>query len=281
MITALQRLIEASRGIPPDRIPVFCNMLDQGARELGLSIREYYTKGEYVAEGQLRMREKYGYDNLWSLFYVGKEAELLGCRHIIYSAGGPPNVGDMVIKELKDIEKLEIPADLAGQPAMAEPAKCLQILNREAGGKFPICAYITSAMTMPVILMGMEKWLDLLLNGPFSLRDELIAKCELFCQREIAAYRALGANVIVYSNPFASTDILPYRMIEELTCPSMANDLNSGGMGGVVFYCGGARLEKTIDLAITRQGFQTLYLGPRDDVAACKRNAAGRALTVG
>ena len=78
MITGIERLIAAANGDVLDRIPVFCNQLDQGARELGLSLEEYYSKGEYVAEGQLRMREKYGYDNVWSLFYVGKEAELLG-----------------------------------------------------------------------------------------------------------------------------------------------------------------------------------------------------------
>ena len=69
-----------SRARPSDRIPVFCNLLDQGARELGLSLEEYYSSGELVAEAQLRMRERYGHDNVWSLFYVGKEAELLGCR---------------------------------------------------------------------------------------------------------------------------------------------------------------------------------------------------------
>jgi uroporphyrinogen decarboxylase len=281
MITALDRLLAASRGEPPDRIPVFCNMIDQGALELGLPIHEYYSKGEYVAEGQLRMRAKYDYDNLWSLFYVGKEAEILGCKRIVFASGGPPNVGDMIIKTHKDIETLQIPEDLTGHPAMQEPMKCLEILRAEAAGKYPICAYITASMTLPVLLMGMEKWLDLLLNGPIALRDELLEKCSLFCAREIAAYRAAGANVIVYSNPFGSTDIIPYRMVDEVSSKWMSKDLAEGGMDGVVYYCGGARLEKTIDLAISRHGFQTLYLGPSDDIAVCKRNAAGRALTVG
>ena len=281
MITALERLAATAQGKDTDRIPVFCNLIDQGAQELGLSIREYYTRGEYVAEGQLRMREKYGHDNLWALFYVGKEAEALGCRNIVFSSSGPPNVGDMVIKDLKDIETLQIPTDVASHPAMQETFKCLQLLRAEAGGKAPICAYITASMTLPVLLMGMEKWLNLLLNGPFSLRDQLLEKCSLFCARELAAYRAAGADILLYSNPFGSTDIVPYRLIDELSSPWMGKDLAGSKMDGIVYYCGGARLEKTIDLVIERHGFQTLYLGPHDNISTCKQLVGGRGLTVG
>ncbi len=62
MTTGLDRLAAAVNGEPSDRIPVFCNLFEQGAEVLGMSIEEYYTKGEYVAEGQLRMREEFGYD---------------------------------------------------------------------------------------------------------------------------------------------------------------------------------------------------------------------------
>ena len=72
----MDRLVAAIKGETSDRIPVFCNLIDQGVKELGLdSLHDYYQNGEYVAEAQLKMREKYGYDNVWSLFYVGKEAE--------------------------------------------------------------------------------------------------------------------------------------------------------------------------------------------------------------
>ena len=141
----MDRLKAAINGEKSDRIPVFCNLLDQGAKELGIAtLKEYYSNGEYVAEGQLKMREKYGYDNVWSLFYVGKEAELLGCQKIIYASDGPPNVEHYVIKSYDDISKLEVPDDITAHPAFAEELKCLQILKREAKGKYPICAYITA-----------------------------------------------------------------------------------------------------------------------------------------
>ena len=281
MITAMERLVAAIKGEASDRIPVFCNLFDQGPGELGMSPAEFYGKGEHVAEAQLRMREKYGYDNLWNLFYVGKEAEMLGCAKILYDKHGPPNVEDFVIKTYDDIHKLEVPEDLLTHPAFEEPLACLRILRGEAGGKHPICAYLTSSMTLPSMLMGMEKWMSLLLLGPVEARDELLTKCSDFFRKEIAAYRREGADILLYSNPFASTDFVPMRLFKELSLPWIERDLKPGGTEGVVFYCGGARMNPVIDLILERTGIGAYYLSPMDDVALGKKILAGRAMCGG
>jgi uroporphyrinogen-III decarboxylase len=281
MITGMDRLVAAMRGEPCDRIPVFCNLIDQGAKELGMPLRDYYANGEYVAEAQLRMRAKFGYDNLWCLFYVGKEAELLGCKNIVFAEDGPPNVGHMVVKTIDDIRKLELPEDLTAHPAFQEPLKCLRILREEAGGRYPICAYLTASMTLPSILMGMENWLTLLLSGPADVRDEFLTKCSDFFRKEIAAYRNAGADIFVYSNPFGSTDLVPMKLFQELCLPWMERDLQPGGTQGVVYYCGGARMTPVIEQVWERTGIACYYLSPMDDIARGKRILAGRALCAG
>ncbi len=281
MKTGMERLRAAALGEPCDRIPVFCNLLDQGARELGMSIREYYARGENVARGQLQMRAKFGYDNLWSLFYVGKEAELLGCRNILFAEDGPPNVGDMVLQDWEDIDRLQVPDDLEHHPAFEEPAKCLRILKEEAGGRYPICAYLTASMSLPAILMGMEKWLGLLLEGPSRLRDLLLEKCSEFFRREIALYRRLGADILLYSDPFASPDLVSMKVIRELSLPWMQRDLAEGGTEGVVFYCGGARVNRVMAEVYEKTGITAYYPSPYDDLVVARKTLAGRALCAG
>jgi uroporphyrinogen-III decarboxylase len=280
-ITGMDRLLAAIKGEVSDRIPVFCNLLDQGAGELGLPLEEYYSNGEHVAEGQLRMREKYGHDNVWSLFYVGKEAELLGCRKILFATDGPPNVEDFVIKTPDDIHRLEIPDDVSAHPAFAEELKCLRILRREAGGKYPICAYITATMALPVLLMGMEKWMGLLFSGPAGLRDELLEKCHDFFVKEIAAYRAGGADVLVYSNPFGSSDTVSLKYFQEHSLPWIEKDIQTVGTAGIVYYCGTSRFNRVINTVLERTGIGVYYLSPLDDVAEGKKIIAGRGLTCG
>lgn len=280
-VTGIERLAAALDGTVLDRIPVFCNLLDQGAKTLGIPLKEYYAHGEHVAEAQLEMREKYGHDNVWSLFYVGKEAELLGCQEILFADDGPPNVLDFVVKGYKDIRTLHVPDDIAGHPAFEEVKTCLRILRKHVGGKYPICAYITASMALPALLMGMDKWMELLFIGPAAERDELLAKCHEFFVKEVHAYRVHGANVLVYSNPFGSTDIVPMKFFLEHSLPWIEKDINASGTDGMVYYCGMARFNKVIDAVAARTGIQAYYLSPLDDIEEGRKAIAGRGLTCG
>jgi len=281
MITGMDRFVAAINGETSDRIPVFCILWDQGAKELGLPLQEFYSKGEYVAEAQLKMREKYGYDNVWGTIYVGKEAELLGCEKIRFVESGPPNVEDFVIKSYDDIERLQVPEVLEDHPAFAETLKCLEILNREVGGKYPICVYSSAAMTLPVLLMGMEKWLELLFMGPTDVRDELLRKCHDFFVNEITAFRRLGANLLLYANPFGSTDTIPMKFFMEHSLPWMEKDIQAVGPDGMIYYCGMSYFNNVIDTVLTRTGIRAFDISPFDDLAESKKIINGRGLTIG
>jgi uroporphyrinogen decarboxylase len=280
-MTPLEILVAAINGQPAPRIPIFCNLLDQGAWETGKSQAAYYADGERVAEGQLRMRAYYGYDNVWSLFYVGKEAELLGCREILFAEDGVPNVADFVIKSYDDIEKLEIPDDITVHPAWRETGRCLRVLKNELGSAHPICAYLTASTTLPALLMGMEKWIELLLTGPADLRDELLRKCSDFFQKQVAAYRAAGANVLVYSTPFGSTSFVGMKRFREFSIPWMKRDLEPGGVEGVVYYCGMAPFNNVIKTVMDELGINIHYISPLADLAEAKSIIGNKGLTCG
>jgi len=281
MITGMDRLKAALSGKVLDRIPVFCNASDQGARELGMTPTEYFSKGENVAEGQLRMLQKFGHDNAWGLFYVGKEAELLGCKKIVFSPDGAPNVEDYVIQSTDDIARLVVPSEIEDHPAFTEINTCMTRLRREVGGRHPICAYITATMTLPALLMGMENWLELLLCGPAEARDRLLEKCHEFFIKEVEAYRRLGADVLIYSNPFASTDVVSMKYFMSHSLPWLERDMNAVGSSDMVFYCGMARLNAVIPTVLARTGLSTYYLSPLDDLAEGKRLVGERGMACG
>lgn len=280
-MTPLEILSAAINGQPAPRIPIFCNLLDQGAWETGTRQADYYASGERVAEGQLRMRSYYGYDNVWSLFYVGKEAELLGCKSILFDDYGAPNVADFVIKSYDDIARLEVPDDITAHPAWKEIATCLRILKQEVGDTHPICAYVTASTTLPAILMGMDKWMELLLTGPTEIRDELLRKCSDFLQKQIAAYRAAGANVLVYSTPFGSTSFLGMKRFLAFSLPWMKRDLAPGGTAGVVYYCGMAPFNNVIKVVMDELGISAYHISPMADLAEAKGLIGTKGLTCG
>jgi uroporphyrinogen decarboxylase len=280
-MTPLEITVAAVNGTPAPRIPVYCNFLEHGPRALGMTQQAYYANGEHVATGQLKLRELYGQDNVWSLFYVGKEAELLGCNEILFSEDGAPNVADYVIKNYDDVAKLEVPDDLTAHPAWAETAKCLKILTDEVGATHPVCAYLTASTTLPALLMGMDKWMELLLTGPADVRDELLRKCSDFYQKEVAAYRAAGANVLVYSTPFGSTSFVGMKRFKEFSMPWMQRDLAPGGVGSIVYYCGMAPFNSVIQQVMDELKIGVYYISPLADLAEAKAIIGTKALTCG
>ncbi len=280
-MTPLEILVAAINGTPAPRIPIFCNLLDQGPKLLGMPAKEYFSQGEYVAEAQLKLLERYGHDNVWSLHYVGKEAELLGCNDILFADDGVPNVADFVIKQLDDIAKFDVPADITQHPAWQAVTDCMSILRREVGHTHPICAYVTASTTLPSMLMGMDKWMELFLLGPFDLRDELLRKCSDFVQQHIAALRAAGANVLVYSTPFGSPQFVSKKMIESLVLPWMKRDLQAGKTFDLVYYCGMSPFNEVIDLVFDELNINTFYISPLADLREAKRLIDTRGLTCG
>lgn len=280
-MNAVERFTATFEGRLPDRVPIFGNLLEQGARELGLSVKEYYSRGEYVAEGQLRLRERYGYDNLSAFFYAGRDAEILGCREIIFCDEGPPNVGEMIIRGAADIEALEIPADVSQSEAFAEVAECARLLRREAGGRQLIGASVVASFSLPAILMGIGPWLDLLLNGPESLRRELLGKCSDFCTALVRAYREAGVDGVSYSNPVASADFLTMTQFEELALEWIERDLSRVGPEGITYFNGGGRINPMIEPILERTGVSVFYINPRDDIAEAKRVIGDRGVASG
>ena len=280
-MTPLQILQAAMQGTPAPRIPIFCNLLDQGAQLLKLSPKAFFANGEYVAEAQLRLLQEYGHDNVWSLHYVGKEAELLGCQEILFAEHGVPNVANFVLQQVEDIANFTIPADITQHPAWESIASCLRILKAEVGATHPICAYVTASTTLPALLLGMDKWMELYLTGPFELRDHLLRLCSDFTQQHLAALRAAGANVLIYSSPFGSPYFLSKAQIAKDILPWMLRDLQGEQRRDLVYYCGMAPFNDIIELVMEELQITTHYISPLADLATAKRLINTRGLTCG
>ncbi|TWJ18980.1 uroporphyrinogen decarboxylase family protein [Geobacter argillaceus] len=281
MNNGMERFGALMAGKLPDRVPQIFNLCEHGARILGMPIKEYYASPEHVAEGQLRLRERFGYDTLLGFYHVAKEAEMLGCRRLIYAADGPPNVGHLVLDSYERIGTFAIPDNLDDNPHCRDVSRCIQLIKAGAGGRYPVLASMTASFSLPPILIGMDRWLNLLFNGPAALCRELLEKCSLFCRRYLAALRSAGADLITYVNPVASATFLSDRQFSELALPWVQRDFADGRTGDIVYFNGGGRIGPQIARLADTFPFAAYYLSPQDDIHRAKADVAGRALIVG
>lgn len=208
-MTPMERVLTTLSHKEPDRVPLFLLLTMHGAKELGLSIKDYFSKAENVAEGQIRMQKKYAIDCYYSLFYAPIEVEAFGAE-VIYREDGPPNSGTPFIKDINDIKNLEAP-NVSDAKVLHKVLKSIELLKEESKGNIPIIGVAMSPFSLPVMQLGFEKYLELM-HFHEDLFNHLMKINEAFCIEWANAQLAAGATAICYFDPVSSPTIIPKEL---------------------------------------------------------------------
>jgi len=204
-MTSLERTIAAISHREPDRVPLFLLLSLYGAKELEIPIKEYFSKPENVVNAQLKMKDKYNNDCIYSFFYAAMEVEAFG-GEVIFVEDGPPNSGEPFIRSIEQLKTLKV--------LKIEDCNCLRrvldatkMLKDKVGTSVPIIGIVMSPFSLPVMQMGFEKYIELLYFNKdyFELLMELN---EEFCVSWANAQLEAGATSIGYFNPLASPNII-------------------------------------------------------------------------
>jgi uroporphyrinogen decarboxylase len=208
-MTSMQRVLTTLGHMEPDRVPLFLLVTMHGAKELGLSIRDYFAKAEHVAEGQIRLRAKYGHDCLYGIFYAPLEIEAWG-GEVIYSGDGPPNSGQPFIRNAEMISRLK-PPDIKKTPCLLKVLNAIKLMKASAGDECPIVGIVVSPFSVPVMQMGFVPYLDLMIERP-EIFEKLMQVNENFCVDWANAQLEAGVTAIGYFDPVSSSTIIPREL---------------------------------------------------------------------
>jgi uroporphyrinogen decarboxylase len=204
-MTSMQRVLTTLGHKEPDRVPLFLLVTMHGAKELGLSMQDYFSKAEHVAEGQIRLRAKYGHDCLYGFFYAPVEIEAWG-GEVVYAPDGPPNSGQPFISNAHMIPGLK-PPDIKKTPCLAKVLKAIELMKAGVGDDCPIIGVVMSPFSVPVMQMGFGPYLDLMMERP-DLFEKLMKINEDFCVEWANAQLTAGATAICYFDPVSSPTIV-------------------------------------------------------------------------
>jgi len=205
-MTSMERVLTCLSHREPDRVPLFLLNTMHGARELGIGIEEYFSNGDYVAEGQLRMQRKYRSDCLYSFFYAPLEVEAFG-GNVIFMEDGPANAGTPLIENFDQIRTLESPR-IPEAKMLHKVLQATRKMKASVGDTVPIIGVVMSPFALPVMQLGFDRYLDLMLFHK-ELFDHLMKVNEDFCVDWANAQLESGATAICYFDPVSSPTIIP------------------------------------------------------------------------
>lgn len=208
-MTPMERVLTTLSHKEADRVPFFLLLTMHGAKELNLSIKDYFSKAENVYEGQLRLREKYGHDCLFSFYYAAAETESWG-GGVIFRDDGPPNSGAPFIKSFSDIRSLITP-DISKNKTFCKVLKTTEMMKKEVGNDVPIVGVVMSPFSLPVMQMGFDKYIELLVDHK-KYFWELMDINTRFCVNWANAQFEAGATAICYFDPISSPTMIPIEL---------------------------------------------------------------------
>jgi uroporphyrinogen decarboxylase len=275
-MTSLQRVLTTLGHQEPDRVPFFLLATLHGARELGLSIQDYFAKPEHVAEGQLRLRAKYQHDCLYAFHYAPVEIEAWG-GEVVFSEDGPPNSGTPFLQHPEEISRLT-PPDVGTSPILRRVLRTLELLKERSHGQALIVGVVMSPFSLPVMQMGFDRYLDLMLEQP-ALFDRLMRVNEEFCVAWANAQLAAGANAICYFDPVSSSTIIPPGLYAKTGFPIAQRTIARFKGPAAIHLASGNGLPILDNLAKT--GAVGVGVSALEDLAAIKAACAGKITVLG
>ena len=275
-MTSMQRVTTTLEHREPDRVPLFLPLTMHGARELGLSIKEYFSRADYVVEGQVRMQEKYGHDCYYGFFYGPAEVEAFG-GEVIFVDDGPPNSGEPLISDFADLHKIVVP-DISTVPVLQEVLKTIRMLHQKAAGNIPVMGVVVSPFSLPVMQIGFENYLDLIFNRR-ELFWKLMQLNETFAVEWANAQFAAGATAVAYFDPFASPTIIPRDLYLE-TGWEIAKRTIAKLNGPTATHLASGRTMAVID-DLAQTGTGGVGVGSSEQLWQVKRACRGKLAVIG
>lgn len=275
-MTSMQRTLTTLGQQEPDRVPLFLLTTLHGAKELGLTIQEYFSRSEHVVEGQMRLLKKFGGDCLYPFFHASLEMEAWGGESI-FMPDGPALCGAPIIRSAEYIDGL-LPPRVTDAVCLERVLETIRTLKARVGNTVPIIGVAISPFSAPVMQMGFDHYLDLIFEQPERF-EKLMKINQAFTVEWANAQLAAGATAICYFDPVSSTSNVPRatylttgyevakRTIAQINGPT-ATHLASGRSKGIVQ-----------DIANT--GTAVIGVSSMEDIGQVKQEAAGRLTLLG
>jgi uroporphyrinogen decarboxylase len=275
-MTSLERVLKTLGHEEPDRVPLFLTTTMHGAKELGLTIEDYFKKADNLVEGQLRLRKKYRNDFINAFFHASLEVEAWGGESIFID-NGPPNAGQPVISNPEVIPALTPPV-VRDTACLQKVLEAIAELKIKVEGEVPIIGVVMSPFSLPVMQMGYPAYLDLMMERP-QLFASLMKINEQFCVDWANAQLAAGATAICYFDPLASSTNTPPEIYRRTGFPTACRTLELIQGPTATHMASGRCLPIIDDLAAT--GTAIVGVGGLENLAEIKTGCQNKLTVLG
>ncbi len=269
------RVFATLQGEFVDRRPFTAMLSLYGARLTRCPLETYYTNPQAFVRGQTAVLETFCPDILFSPFLCAGEGAAFGAQ-LEFFDDQPPNLLRPSIQSAEEIPGMSLP-DIDAQPTLTYIRKSLCEIVAAHGAKVAVAAVLLSPVDLPLMIMGIEGWMQTVLFDKSGAQRMLDLTIPFFHAYANALLKD-GADILVIPSSFLSPVIVTREIAERFTFVALWRAF-AGVQGPIIVHHAGGPFLKFLDLCVGLPNVVGFVLGHDDDFSQA-REIVGRGVTL-
>ncbi len=242
-MNSMERIAAVLAGEPTDRRAFTATLSLYGARLTRKNAADYYSDPELYAAGQRAVVDLCEPDILFGPFALSFEAEAFGAGVSLFP-DSPPMLRKPAVKSAHDIASIKEPI-LESHPRLRYLVDSVQAVAEDQHGSRPVAGVILAPTDLPILLMGMENWIQILLFEPELAQAWARIALEHFLALAAAYFKA-GATFLVSPLMMVNPVFMDPAQAERLVKPLLGEAFGQL-TGPIVFHHGGTPIASILN----------------------------------
>lgn len=243
-MNSYERVFNSVMGKETDRRAVNVLLSLYGSSLINAPLNKYYTDPEIYANGQIAVKEEFDTDILFSPFTLTYFGQAFGSK-LKFFENAPPNIAKPVVSSPEMIKELRMP-DFENDPSIYYMRETIRILSKKFKNEVPIAGIALSPVDLPVMLMGIENWLEILLFRTELIDEVFTLVVPLFIELANKFFQD-GAAFVVLPVAFVNPAIITREICKKITIPVL-KEAFARVNGPIVVHAGSADIVPFLDL---------------------------------
>jgi uroporphyrinogen decarboxylase len=212
-MNGLERIAAALAGKATDRRPftVLCSLY--GSRFTGASLEEHFSNPKSYVDGQSAVLETFAPDILFAPFFMTAFGKAFGSE-LKQIKSQAPNLKRPAVTTPREVSSLTVP-DINSDSSLMYLRESLRLLYKRHGHETAIAAIALSPVDLPVMIMGLDAWMETVLFDHDGVRRVLDMTLP-FCVSFANALFEDGASCVIFPSPFLTTNLASRDLTEFL-----------------------------------------------------------------
>ncbi len=242
-MNSFERILATAQGASVDRRPFSLLLSLYGAGIINAPLKEYYSNSDLYYEGQCAAYETFKPDFIYAPFSVPLLGAAFGSE-LKYFEDFPPNLRKPAFSDPGDILKLP-PPKVENFPQLNYFLDIVRKLSSKYSNQVPVSAITLSPVDLPIVLFGLDKWLEIVLFDKEATKKVLDYTIP-FCLDFNASLLENGATFLVIPPVFLNPSIVTKEIVERFL--PIINTFNSETKGYIINHSGGTKYLPFLEL---------------------------------